>query len=216
MRLPDGVEVCSRCGGTVLTQIQQPQRPQGQPVQGQRPQGQTQRQQGQPVQGQRPQRPAQRPQNPTGSRQPVKNSQINNHGTSSEVVQNISDDFFDDEFNGAIDNNAGTTGIDNTQQSNNGQTQNNQKKGKVKKPSSDGSSITDWLITMICLLVPCLNIWYIFKTLSKNSQSPDYKKTYIKAFLIYFVTMSILSVIVTMLFGDSIAYWIASTFLVNK
>lgn len=201
MQLPDGTQTCSRCGGTVLTPIQpQPQqraRPQGHTVNGNRPNGNRQQV------GQRPQRP-QRPQS----------QMTNGHSNQLNQNQQIGEEFleggFDDFNSGAGQQFNQPINQQNQQGIQPGNKNNTNKKPKILQTSRDGSSVIDWLIMMVCLLIPCLNIWYIFKTLSKNSIAPDYKKNYIKAFLIYFVVMSILSFIITAVFGNSIAYWLAS------
>lgn len=143
----------------------------------------------------------------------------NANGQRPQSRQNIQyqDDFIGDEFYGSsdVDQFDTETQMQNQQgmqmQNQNPPSQANNKKNKV--PSKDGSSLVDWLITMVCLLIPVINIWYIVKSLSKNSNTPDYKKNYIKAFLIYFVVMSVISFAITALCGDYISYWIAENLL---
>lgn len=235
MQLPDGTQTCSRCGGTVLTPIQvQPQQSsqgQGQMNNGgqQRARPQGRRPQGQAVNNRRPvgnnQQAGQRPQRP---QRPMFNGQDQPVTTNQQFNQNqpVNDDFFGEgfeDFNNDFDQQLNQQANQQNQQvgqQNNQMSQQNKnntnKKFKIQQPSKDGSSIVDWLIMMVFLLIPILNIWCIFKTLSKNSTAPDYKKNYIKAFLIYFIVMSVLSFIITSVFSDSIAYWIASTFLATK
>jgi len=218
--MPDGTQSCKRCGGTVLVPVQTP------PQQRPRSQGQNPNEQGRgnvPT-GQRPQRTPMRRPNHYNSGQPANNAQMGNHG-----FNQPTDDFFGDgfeEFDQAINQNVGAQqfnnqSVNNTNGANANQQMNNVAHGqsisntKAKQASKDGSSNMEWLIMMVCMLVPVVNIWYIVTNLSKRSTAPDYKKNYIKAYLIYFVVMSILSFVITALFSDSISYWIASTFMTN-
>jgi hypothetical protein len=67
-------------------------------------------------------------------------------------------------------------------------------------PQPDNSSIVSWLITLVLMVIPIVNIVYIIKTLLDKT-APAYKKNYIKAFIIYFVIATVLSLILTLAIG---------------
>lgn len=77
------------------------------------------------------------------------------------------------------------------------------KQRKQKMPSQDGSSVLDWILVLIQLIIPLWNIIYIIKTITGKTV-PDYKKNYMKAFLIYFVVMAAISSVVAITLGDKI------------
>lgn len=64
--------------------------------------------------------------------------------------------------------------------------------------NSDGSSVKDWILTLIFLIIPIYNIVYIIKV-TKSPTEVMYKKNYIKAFLIYFAASCVISLIITLL-----------------
>lgn len=217
--------------GNQPRQVQGYQAPRPNP--GQRPQrpNMQQRQHGQ----QGAQRPVNNGQNMQNTRQNVQGqqTQLNMHRQTMYQQQPINNndtyfgDGFDTNFEDGFDENTNMFNSDvgqqvqqNQQLQQNQHGQKNQKQNpkvsKIKQQSKDGSSMVDWIITMVLLLIPIVNIIYIVKVLSKKSTEPDYKKNYIKAFLIYFIVMSVLSFIVTAAFSDSIAYWIAATLLATK
>lgn len=74
---------------------------------------------------------------------------------------------------------------------------------KQKMSSQDGSSVLDWILVLIQLIIPLWNILFIIKTITGKTV-PDYKKNYMKAFLIYFVVMAVISSVVAITLGDKI------------
>ena len=76
----------------------------------------------------------------------------------------------------------------------------NEKKSFIQKfflqEYKDGSSVKDWLLLQIFMMIPILNIITIFKALTSDD-TPAYKKTYFKAFIVYFIIAAILSIMVT-------------------
>ena len=77
------------------------------------------------------------------------------------------------------------------------------KQPKQKMPSQDGSSVLDWILVLIQLIIPLWNIIYIIRTITGKTV-PDYKKNYMKAFLIYFIVMAAISSVVAITLGDKI------------
>lgn len=69
---------------------------------------------------------------------------------------------------------------------------------QMPQVSADGSSVKDWVLTLIFLIIPIYNIVYIIKVI-KSPTETMYKKNYIKAFLIYFAASCIISLIITLL-----------------
>lgn len=207
--LQDDEQFCNRCGGVNFMQPNNNQRPQGQQMQGQRQMQQGQRPQ---MQGQRPtQQMGQRPnqninmqrtqgQQMQGQRQmqqrpqgnPMQN--MNNQQIQSQQMYNANMENFveEDIFSENIDE--GNI------------TQNNGKKTKIPKEniaSADGSSVKDWILTLVFMIIPVWNILYIVKTL-KSPETPDFKRNYLKAFLIYFAVAFGISLIFSMMFASAI------------
>lgn len=60
------------------------------------------------------------------------------------------------------------------------------------------TSVKEWIITMLMLLIPIWNIFYILKNI-KNVNIPDYKRNYLKAFAIYYIAVMVISVAITMI-----------------
>ena len=71
------------------------------------------------------------------------------------------------------------------------------------QPSPDGSSVLNWLVTFILLIIPLVNVGYMIKVIVDKT-APAYKKNYMKAFLIYAVVMCIISTVVAITLGDKI------------
>lgn len=69
---------------------------------------------------------------------------------------------------------------------------------QMTQVNNDGSSVKDWILTLIFLIIPIYNIVYIIKVI-KSPTEAMYKKNYIKAFLIYFAASCVISLIVTLL-----------------
>lgn len=61
--------------------------------------------------------------------------------------------------------------------------------------SSDGS-VKDWLITLILLIVPILNIFIAVSNMN-NIKNSEYKKNFYKAYLIYYIAALILSIAIS-------------------
>lgn len=239
-QFPDGTQTCTRCGGTVLKPVQPAQPVQHGQMQGQmQGHGQVRPQRPQRPQGVRPQRPQMnqqnmqngavqrpqmnRPQRPNGQSM-NQNQWAQGNMQQGQGFMHDDSDFFGEGFEEFNDFNNQPNAqsmqnrqpnmqmmpVQHVQQGQQVIDSQTDVKSVAKHQSSDGSSITDWLIMLVCMLIPLVNVWYMFTTLSKKSTAPDYKKNYIKAYLIYFVVMSVLSIVITALFGDSIAYWLAS------
>ena len=67
----------------------------------------------------------------------------------------------------------------------------------------DGSSISDWLLTFLFLIIPIWNIIFMILKL-KKPDTPEFKKNFIKALLIYSVAMCALSTAIALTLGDKI------------
>ena len=67
----------------------------------------------------------------------------------------------------------------------------------------DNSSVKDWLLTLIFLIIPVYNIIFIIKSL-KNTETPAYKRNYLKAFIIYFGVAFTISMIISIAFTSVI------------
>ena len=75
-------------------------------------------------------------------------------------------------------------------------------KEKLFQVGNDGSSTKDWLFTQLFMLIPIYNIIFIIKILT-GADVPDYKKTYMKSFLIYgcaAMAVSLIFVLISSLF----------------
>lgn len=210
LSLPDDAEVCTRCGGTMLTKktprpVQNGQRPAGnngqRPVQGgqrptqnsHRPAGNSQR----PAQG--GQRPTQNSQRPTGNSGQSPNGQKQTRNSGQRPPLNNVNEIVTDDLVLNDD-------LTNTEQTENkGKKKKERKKNGSKQSNIGNGTIKEWLLTLLQMIVPIWNIVFIIRTLI-NKDVPDFKKNYIKAFLIYFVAMTVISIVVTMLVGEEIAY----------
>lgn len=219
----DNEEFCGRCGGRNFTvqgqgQAMQGQRPQqGQPMRPQ--QGQQMQRPQQPMQGQNQQmRQQQRPMQGQGqqrTQQPIQNQNMgfdNGYGQG-QMQQDFGQNFDNNAFPDQPAPKKGLFGKKNKQPKPNvQQAPNNTNNGfeaefstnnfgpTVQPIIEDGSSVADWIKTMLVFIIPIYGLLRYFKGM-KDMTLPAYKRNYYKAFLIYFVACIVISLVMSIVFG---------------
>lgn len=63
--------------------------------------------------------------------------------------------------------------------------------------NSSDMTVKDWIITLLIMLIPIVNLVIAFKGMS-NINYPEYKKNYYKAFLIYYIASMALSIVLSL------------------
>lgn len=197
-------------------QQMRPQQPQQRPMQGQgqqRPmQGQQQGQFMRPQQGQ--QRPMQNQQMQRPQQQmPNQNMSFDNGYEQGQMQQDFGQGFDNNAFPDQPAPKKGLFGKKNKQPKASKQpVQNNTNNGfeaefstnnfgpTIQPVIEDGSSVADWLKTMLILLIPVYGLIKYFMGM-KDMTLPAYKRNYYKAFLIYFVACIVISIVLSIVFG---------------
>lgn len=75
--------------------------------------------------------------------------------------------------------------------------------GNMPNAGYDNATMVNWLITLLILMVPIVNIVWLIKTILSKTES-NYKKTFAQAYLVYTVAAAILSIILTVVVANTV------------
>ena len=89
----------------------------------------------------------------------------------------------------------------------NNQTQNTVNAPVFNEPVAPVMSLKDWLITLLIMFIPCVNIIMMFVWAFSKTENPN-KSNYFKAALIIYA----ISIVISIIFGAALGGAIASLF----